>query len=192
MQQPWLQCFEMSLTNWLPITADRYHVVSLPSSSTEWCNAGASTNLDHYKDWLRRTIEYLDSSFSKTITNIKEKEIKPRKETVKPRKEQTAVIEATAADDEEVEENNSCSTDPCGSHALCWNGDGASYLCTCQPDHPHGNLYTYTMFYLMHYHKKVQWNLMDSSLIGLDLKLNYLIGGKNKAAPQELVQSCWC
>ena len=64
----------MSLTNCPPITADRYQVVSLPSSSTEWCNAGASTNLDHYKDWLRRTIEYLDSSFSKTITNIKEKE----------------------------------------------------------------------------------------------------------------------
>ena len=139
-----LQCFEMSLTNCPPITADRYQVVSLPSSSTEWCNAGASTNLDHYKDWLSRTIEYLDSSFSKTITNIKEKEIKPRKqEAVKPKKEETAVTEeATATDDdneEDVEENNSCSTEPCGSHALCWNGDGASYLCTCQPDHPHGN-----------------------------------------------------
>ena len=46
------------------------------------------------------------------------------------------------------EENNSCSTEPCGSHALCWNGDGASYLCTCQPDHPHGNTYYQQQQYL--------------------------------------------
>jgi len=119
--------------------SDRYQVVSLPSSGAEWCNAGASTNLDHYKDWLRRTIEYLDSSFGKTITDIKE--VNPRKETVVVK--ETAASAAVTADDVELEdeENNSCSSEPCGDHALCWNGEGSSYLCTCMPDYPHGNPY---------------------------------------------------
>ena len=114
-------------------------MVSLPSSGAEWCNAGASTNLDHYKDWLRRTIEYLDSSFGKTITD--NKEFNPRKETVDLK--ETAVSAAVTADDVELEaeENNSCSSEPCGDHALCWNGEGSSYLCTCMPDYPHGNPY---------------------------------------------------
>ena len=120
-------------------------MVSLPSSGAEWCNAGASTNLDHYKDWLRRTIEYLDSSFGKTITDVKTiadiKEVKPRKETVDVK--ETAASAVVPDDDVELEadENNSCSSEPCGDHALCWNGEGSSFLCTCMPDFPHGNPY---------------------------------------------------
>ena len=106
-------------------------MVSLPSSSTEWCNAGASTNLDHYRDWLRRTIEYLDSTFSQSAAVIKEE--KPEVEAVPQ--------EAAGEADVDADDNNSCSSNPCGEHALCWNGDGNSYLCTCEPDHPHGNPY---------------------------------------------------
>ena len=111
-------------------------MVSLPSSGAEWCNAGASTNLDHYKDWLRRTIEYLDSSFSKIITDTKE--VVTRKETEKV---DTPAVAVTAEDEPQADENNSCSSEPCGDHALCWNGEGSSYLCTCMPDYPHGNPY---------------------------------------------------
>jgi hypothetical protein len=40
-----------------------------------------------------------------------------------------------------TEEENSCSSDPCGANASCWNGDGRSFLCTCDTGFPHGNPY---------------------------------------------------
>ena len=112
--------------------SDRYHVVSLPVNSGEWCNAGASTNLETYSSWIQRTIEYLDSSFADTVTD----DIQTRVKQIK----QTAVVVKEQVEDE-VDKDNTCSSNPCGAHALCWNGDGSSYLCTCMPDYPHGNPY---------------------------------------------------
>ena len=72
--------------------SDRYHVVSLPVNSGEWCNAGASTNLETYSPWIQRTIEYLDSSYADTVTD----DIQTRVKQIK----QTAVVVKEQEDDE--------------------------------------------------------------------------------------------
>jgi len=105
----------------------QFQVVSLPTSGAEWCTAGASTRLEAYTPWLVKTIEYLDSDY--TGSNIET--------TPAPVTEDSLPILQTH---EEVEDN-SCSRDPCGENASCWNGDGASFLCTCDSDFPHGNPY---------------------------------------------------
>ena len=116
--------------------ADRFSVVSLPSNSGDWCNAGASTSLGHYSSWLERTIEYLDASFTETVTDELDVKIK-----TKDQKKNVLVVDDEGVSQEDADEDNSCSADPCGDHAQCWNGDGSSYLCTCKPDYPHGNPY---------------------------------------------------
>ena len=98
--------------------SDRYQVVGLPSSSSDWCRAGVSTNIAHHTDWILRTVEYLDSEFTSAVTDNTD----------------------DAADNDD-EEHNPCSSDPCGQHALCWNGEGDNYLCTCMSEFPHGNPY---------------------------------------------------
>lgn len=44
-------------------TGQQYQVVALPTSSQEWCSAGASTRLALYYSWMKKTIDYLDSDF---------------------------------------------------------------------------------------------------------------------------------
>ena len=109
----------------------RYHVASLPVASGDWCAAGASTSLAAHRGWIQRTIEYLDSSYADTVTDILERDAAAETEQQQQEEE------------EEEEENNTCAKNPCGAHALCWNGDGNSYLCTCAPEYPHGNLHHY-------------------------------------------------
>ena len=103
-----------------PAGAAQWRVTGLPAGDRDWCRAGATTSLASHRAWLARTIEYLDSNYQDTTQQL-EMEDKPEEE-------------------EEVERNN-CSTDPCGSNAQCWNGEGEAFLCTCQPDFPHGNPY---------------------------------------------------
>ena len=110
----------------------RYHVASLPVASGDWCAAGASTSLAAHRGWIQRTIEYLDSSYADTVTDILERDA-------------AAETEQQQLQEVEEEENNTCSKNPCGVHALCWNGDGNSYLCTCAPEYPHGNLHHYQL-----------------------------------------------
>ena len=90
-------------------TEDRYHVASLPTAGSDWCNAGASTSLAHYAGWLQRTIQYLQPSFASKVTDH--------------------LPETSPATEEE---DNNCTPNPCGDHALCWNGEGRSFLCTCE------------------------------------------------------------
>ena len=102
-------------------------VVSFPTEAAEWCTAGASTRLSTYTPWLVKTIEYLDSDYTGRDTRVD-------------------VIDNTGPPLEELavevpEETNSCSTSPCGANASCWNGDGRSFLCTCDTGFPHGNPY---------------------------------------------------
>ena len=96
-------------------TSDRYHVASLPTGGSDWCNAGASTSLVHYAGWLQRTIQYLHPSFTSMVTD---------------HLPLPAAVPAVPAAVEE--EDNNCSPNPCGDHALCWNGEGRSFLCTCE------------------------------------------------------------
>ena len=49
--------------------SDRYQVVGLPSSSSDWCRAGVSTNIAHHTDWILRTVEYLDSEYTSAVTD---------------------------------------------------------------------------------------------------------------------------
>jgi len=112
----------------------QFQVVSLPTNGAEWCTAGASTRLATYTSWLVRTIEYLDTDYTGATTkfelqnfnNKQQKKIEKKKEKVKA---------------EPQEEEDSCSSNPCGENASCWNGDGISFLCTCDNDFPHGNPY---------------------------------------------------
>lgn len=105
--------------------SDRYYVASLPTGGSDWCSAGASTSLAHYADWLERTIQYLHPSYTSQVTD---------------HHPQTAVKVETPPVTEA--EDNNCTPNPCGDHALCWNGEGRSFLCTCEADHPHGNPYS--------------------------------------------------
>jgi len=106
-------------------SSERYHVTSLPTGGSDWCNSGATTNLAHYAGWLQRTIQYLDPSFVTTVTDHAD-----------------AVEETRRLVTEDKDEDNNCSSSPCGDKALCWNGEGSSFLCTCQSEFPHGNPYT--------------------------------------------------
>ena len=107
------------------LITERYHVTSLPTGGSDWCNSGATTNLAHYAGWLQRTIQYLDPSFVTTVTDHAD-----------------AVEETRRLVTEDKDEDNNCSSSPCGDKALCWNGEGSSFLCTCQSEFPHGNPYT--------------------------------------------------
>lgn len=78
-----------------------------------------TTNIGHYADWILRTVQYLDTSYTDTVTD--------------------KVEQVNAVD--RVEDTNPCSAQPCGENALCWNGEGTSYLCTCMSQYPHGNPY---------------------------------------------------
>ena len=102
-------------------------VVSFPTDAAEWCTAGASTRLSTYTPWLVKTIEYLDSDYTGRDTRVD-----AAKNSTSPLQE---VVE------EVTEEANSCSVSPCGENASCWNGDGRSFLCTCDTGFPHGNPY---------------------------------------------------
>ena len=101
-------------------------MVSLPTAGSDWCNAGATTSLSHYAGWLQRTIQYLDPSFANEVTDHRD---------AVAEESRTAITE---------DEDNNCSSSPCGDNALCWNGDGSTFLCTCQSEFPHGNPYTGT------------------------------------------------
>ena len=101
-------------------------VVSFPTGAAEWCTAGASTRLSTYTPWLVKTIEYLDSDYTGRDTSVNVIENVGQSEEVT---------------EEVTEETNSCSASPCGANASCWNGDGRSFLCTCDTDFPHGNPY---------------------------------------------------
>ena len=101
-------------------------MVSLPTAGSDWCNAGATTSLAHYAGWLQRTIQYLDPSFANEVTDHRD---------AVAEESRTAITE---------DEDNNCSSSPCGDNALCWNGDGSTFLCTCQSEFPHGNPYTGT------------------------------------------------
>ena len=96
---------------------DRFHVASLPTAGSDWCSAGASTSLAHYAGWLQRTIQYLHPSFASKVTDHS------------PAAAQE--LETPTVTEEEQEDNN-CTPNPCGDHALCWNGEGRSFLCTCE------------------------------------------------------------
>jgi len=105
----------------------QFQVVSFPTEAAEWCTAGASTRLSTYTPWLVKTIEYLDSDYTGRDTRVD-------------------VIDNTGPPlqelaEEVTEETNSCSKSPCGANASCWNGDGRSFLCTCDTGFPHGNPY---------------------------------------------------
>ena len=43
---------------------------------------------------------------------------------------------------EDDNNDDSCASSPCGANASCWNGDGESFLCTCDSGFPHGNPYS--------------------------------------------------
>jgi len=105
-------------------SGDQYQVVALPTSSQEWCSAGASTRLALYYSWMKKTIDYLDSDF---VSLDVENEESVRKES--------AVEKAVEIED------NSCASNPCGENASCWNGEGDNFLCTCDSDFPKGNPY---------------------------------------------------
>ena len=96
-------------------------MASLPTAGSDWCNAGATTNLAHYAVWLQRTIQYLDPSISSKVTDH---------------------TDAVQKNTQSEEEDNNCSSNPCGKNSLCWNGEGSSFLCTCESEFPHGNPYT--------------------------------------------------
>ena len=96
-------------------TSERYHVASLPTAGSDWCSAGASTSLAHYAGWLQRTIQYLHPTFASQVTD--------HQPAAALERETPAVTEA---------EDNNCTPNPCGDHALCWNGEGRSFLCTCE------------------------------------------------------------
>jgi len=96
-------------------TRGQYQIVGLPTNSEEWCLAGAYTSLVTYQTWLVKTISYLDNDNLET-----------KKETIQDLAE---------------EEVNPCSSSPCGPNASCWDGDGESFLCTCDKEFPQGNPY---------------------------------------------------
>jgi len=104
----------------------QYQVVGLPTDNPDWCQAGAHTSLTTYQSWLIKTISYLDvdSLVTDNTDPVLEVEVEQLKE------------------EEEEEEANSCSSSPCGPNASCWNGDGSSFLCTCDEEFPQGNPYT--------------------------------------------------
>ena len=99
--------------------------MGLPTSSQEWCSAGASTRLTLYYSWMKKTIDYLDSDF-----------VSLDAETVIDDKNIPATSEKVAES-----EDNSCASNPCGENASCWNGEGDNFLCTCDSDFPKGNPY---------------------------------------------------
>jgi len=111
-----------------PAPGGQYQVVGLPTDDADWCQAGAHTRLSLYQPWLLRTISYLDSNGLEAVGKVSD-----RKEvtTEGPKEDPT----------EDDDENNSCSSSPCGENASCWNGDGASFLCTCDEQFPKGNPY---------------------------------------------------
>jgi len=108
-------------------TRGQYQIVGLPTDSEDWCLAGAHTSLVTYQNWLNKTIAYLD------INSLGTKR-EPIQDPV---------------DDEDV---NSCSSLPCGPNASCWNGDGDSFLCTCDKEFPQGNPYIKCAKCLYDYH----------------------------------------
>lgn len=117
-----------------PSLSGQFQVVGLPTNSPEWCQAGAHTRLALYQPWLMRTISYLDKDSLESIspsTNSRGQVLVGVKQLHQEERE----------GEEEEEEDNSCSSSPCGENASCWNGDGASFLCTCDEQFPKGNPY---------------------------------------------------
>jgi len=130
----------------------QFQLVSLPTSGSSWCNVGASTPISTFSPWLVKTLEYLDSDYSPEDTEVEtkiEEKIEMFKvednhtedeELEEEKTDSNSSLEEEKAEDES-EEENSCSSDPCGANASCWNGDGGSFLCTCDTGFPHGNPY---------------------------------------------------
>ena len=139
-------------------------MVSLPTSGPEWCTAGASTRLASYSAWLVKTIEYLDNDYTGSDT--------------------AATLDIDHADgsqpsrEKDLEaEDNSCSSSPCGENASCWNGNGPSFLCTCDNGFPHGNPY-----------KKCAKCLYDSHCSGDGTCVNEECIGSSSQGPEGFIQ----
>ena len=113
---------------------------------------GASTSISKFSPWLVKTLKYLDTDYSPEDTEVDTK-VEDKVEMLKVEDKNTeegklkeektdskTSLDKEKAEDE-TEEENSCSSDPCGANASCWNGDGGSFLCTCDTGFPHGNPY---------------------------------------------------
>jgi len=127
----------------------QFQVVSLPMSGSTACNDGASINLAVYSSWLVKTLQYLDTDYMPKHTDVQsvliESTTEDSKNVLGQKEERPTTPKTEEVDDlnepEEEEEDNSCTSSPCGDHASCWNGDGQSFLCTCDSSHPQGNPY---------------------------------------------------
>ena len=130
-------------------TKAAHQVTSLPLAGSTACNNGASTSLAVYSSWLVKTLEYLDTDYMPKHTEVesvlKESTTEDSRKAPGQKEERLTTSKTEEVDDldvpEEEEEDNSCSSSPCGDQASCWNGDGRSFLCTCDSSHPHGNPY---------------------------------------------------
>ena len=165
--------------------------MSLPTSGSSWCNVGASTPISTFSPWLVKTLQYLDNDYSPEDTEVdikieekvemlKVEDNNTEEEELKEEKTDSKTsLEKEKAEDE-TEEENSCSSDPCGANASCWNGDGGSFLCTCDSGFPHGNPYN-----------KCVKCLYDSHCPGNSSCVEDQCIGSSAQGPEGFVQVSW-
>lgn len=140
-------------------SGDRFQLQGFPTPSDQWCNTGAYTRVSHYASWLKKTIEYLDSDY----VSLEADTVMDNGEKLVP---------------DIAEEDNACSSSPCGAHASCWNGQAGSFLCTCD---------TSTFTKGNPYHKCVKC-VYDNDCPSGQTCQDEECGGREEKVPEEFTQ----